>query len=54
MKLSQVCGLMWNCTDVLPSSVVDTLDLVGIELQMRTYAGAARAIKAEMIRSQQA
>ena len=41
MALSQLCGLLWNCTDVLPSHICDTLDLpLG-----STYAVAARALR---------
>ena len=45
MTLTQVCGLMWNCTDILPSLEVGALEHHGIELQRSTYAAAARAMK---------
>jgi hypothetical protein len=45
MTLTQVCGLMWNCTDVLPSIEVSELERCSIEVRMNTYAAAARAMK---------
>jgi hypothetical protein len=44
LTVSQVCGLLWNCTDILPGS--DFQDLQDkLDLKRRTYAAAARAIK---------
>jgi hypothetical protein len=45
MTLTQVCGLMWNCTDFLPEHEVGQLEDCGIKLQRNTYAAAARAMK---------
>jgi len=45
MTLTQVCGLLWNCTDILPSGEVSELEYRGIELRTNTYAAAARAMK---------
>jgi hypothetical protein len=41
---SGACGIVWNCSDILPSGAVDTLDGCGIDLSRRTYAAAARAL----------
>jgi hypothetical protein len=43
-SISRACGIVWNCSDVLPSDAVDTLDMCGIELSRRTYAAAAREL----------
>jgi hypothetical protein len=43
ISISQACGLLWNCTDILPGAEVDALD--GLPLRQRTYAAAARAMK---------
>jgi hypothetical protein len=44
IPLSRACGLLWNCTDILPSGDVSALELRGIELKTRTYAAAAHAL----------
>lgn len=41
MSLLQLCGLLWNCTDILPSDACAMLDLA----QGSTYAMAARALR---------
>ena len=42
IPISRACGIVWNCSDILPSGAVDTLDGCGIDLSRRTYAAAAR------------
>jgi hypothetical protein len=44
ITISRACGIVWNCSDILPSGAVDTLDQCEIELSRRTYAAAARAL----------
>lgn len=49
ISISQACGLVWNCTDIVPGDLFDYLrsDLeqyYGINIKTRTYAGCARAI----------
>lgn len=50
MTLSAMCGLLWNCTDALPGSafdaLADALDEYDIPLKRRTYAAAARSMRA--------
>jgi hypothetical protein len=46
IPISRACGIVWNCSDILPSGAVDALDQCGIELNRRTYAAAARALSA--------
>src|SRR5262245_53752768 len=42
ITLSQACGLLWNCNDVLPgSSFHDVEDALGVKRQ--TYAAVAQA-----------
>jgi hypothetical protein len=38
------CGIVWNCSDILPSLAVFGLEMCGIEISRRTYAAAARAL----------
>ena len=45
LTVSQVCGLVWNCTDILPGCWFQELQDCGLDLKRRTYAAAARAIK---------
>jgi hypothetical protein len=44
ITISQACEMVWNCSDILPSGAVDSLDQCGLELSRRTYAAAARAL----------
>ena len=44
ITISRACGIVWNCSDILPSGAVSTLDNCGIELNRRTYAAAAREL----------
>ena len=46
VPLNRVCGLLWNCTDILPGAEAHALrDEVGDERSIETYAQAARAFK---------
>jgi len=42
MPVSKVCGLLWNCSDILPGHYCSWLEYADIELRRRTYAAAAR------------
>jgi hypothetical protein len=44
ITISQACGLLWNCKDVLPRGDYDRLSSCDIEPRSQTYASAARAI----------
>jgi len=45
VPISKLCGLLYNCTDVLPGDAVNALSDWGIELTGRhTYAAAARKL----------
>ena len=46
IPISRACGIVWNCSDILPSGAVSTFDQRGIEINRRTYAAAARAMLA--------
>lgn len=46
ISLSEACGLLWNCRDILPGSHFDMLEEFG--LKSRTYAAAARAIHSRL------
>jgi hypothetical protein len=41
IAISRASGIVWNCSDILPSGAVDALDQWGIELSRRTYAVSA-------------
>jgi hypothetical protein len=46
VTLSTMCGLLWNCTDILPDAAVQSLLDCDIDLRSRrTYAAAAREMK---------
>ncbi len=46
VPISGVCGLVWNCTDVMPSSMCRELEALGIDMpQGSTYARGARGLK---------
>jgi hypothetical protein len=44
IPISKACGLVWNCTDILPGYAIDILVGNGVEPKSRTYAAAARAL----------
>ena len=44
IPISRACGIVWNCSDILPSGAVSTVEGCGIDLSRRTYAAAARAL----------
>lgn len=53
VPLTKVCGLLWNCTDIMPDEAVTDLhvwyeSLVGepYQAKRRTYAVGARMMKA--------
>jgi hypothetical protein len=47
VPISQACGLLWNCSDILPGSAWFTMELCddGNLPHRRTYAAAARWLK---------
>lgn len=45
ISLSRAMGLVWNCTDIVPGHVFDTLVTdCEMPIRSRTYAACARAI----------
>ena len=45
LMVGEIVGLLWNCTDCLPSPMYDSFATAGLEFQCRSYAAAARALK---------
>jgi hypothetical protein len=47
-----MCGLLWNCSDIMPGLLVDQLNDFARwpedELKRRTYAAGARFLKARI------
>jgi hypothetical protein len=48
MSLTQACGLVWNCSDILPSLVVHQLEGCNLSFNRVTYAAAARAMRQQI------
>lgn len=48
ITISKACGLVWNCSDVLPRLAVYELECCGVELSRCTYAAATRALRIEI------
>lgn len=48
ITLSQACGILWNCSDILPRSDFEWLERCGLELKRQTYAAAAQAMLQEI------
>jgi hypothetical protein len=44
MRVSQVCGFVLKCTEIVPGFVIDQLLGEGLDIKSRTYAACARAI----------
>ena len=52
--ISKACGLVWNCTDIVPGSLTDAIVDAGLPIKSRTYAAIARAIVEDIkLRKQQ-
>lgn len=47
LTLEDACGLVWNCSDIMPSSTFDELRDM-LDMKSNTYAAAARAMKASL------
>ena len=45
VTLTRLCGLLWNCTDVLPSYIAYQLAMLTNARAGSSYAGAARLLK---------
>ena len=52
ISLARLCGLLWNCTDIMPSGMCWMVQCCGVDdfLVGSTYATGARQLK-ELIRS---
>ena len=47
ISIMKACGLVWNCTDIMPGTSFDILkDDARLEMKSRTYAACARAMHA--------
>jgi hypothetical protein len=50
LKITAICGLLWNCSDIMPYLLYDQInDLMRLPMEMpqrRTYAVGARLLKA--------
>ncbi len=46
ISISAACGLVWNCSDILPRSYVEMLKDAELGLRRHTYAAAAQAMLA--------
>ena len=50
IPISRACGLVWNCTDIVPGDLFDRLQDASIDdigepaMKLRTYAACARYI----------
>jgi hypothetical protein len=44
ISISSAARKVWNCTDILPSWAVTTLEDVGVKIGRYTYAAAARSL----------
>lgn len=49
--IGRVCGMLWNCSDIIPGDAFDTLEGCGVDVHRRTYAACARALKYEIDRA---
>jgi hypothetical protein len=50
ISLAQACGLVWNCSDILPASAWSMIEgsVLADDVRRRSYAAAARAIHARL------
>jgi hypothetical protein len=48
IPISKACGMVWNCTDILPGGAIEALTGSGVEPKSRTYAASARALRSRL------
>ena len=48
ISIAKACGLVWNCTDILPGAAFDMIADLELPAGSRTYAAAARAMLAKL------
>jgi hypothetical protein len=48
IPISRACGLVWNCTDIIPGDVFDRLLDEQLDIKRRTYAACARAMRSQI------
>jgi hypothetical protein len=49
ISIAQACGLVWNCTDIMPGAEFSALcDFLAEPPSRQTYAAAARALRREL------
>jgi hypothetical protein len=49
ISISRACGLVWNCTDIVPGWIIDEIVVNELlPIKSRTYAAVARAIIEDM------
>ena len=48
IPISRACTLVWNCNDIVPGDVADTLCNEQLGMKSRTYAACARAMFADI------
>jgi hypothetical protein len=46
IPISQACGMLWNCTDIMPGSEYGRLQQEELPVRRQTYAACARAMRA--------
>ena len=44
ITISEACGILWNCKDILPGEDFQMLKDCGVEPKRQTYAAAAHAM----------
>jgi hypothetical protein len=49
VSVSAVCGLLWNCNDILPSGLVGSMKSIDPDFSGWSYAGAARSLKSVIV-----
>jgi hypothetical protein len=54
ISLSRACGLVWNCTDIMPGLWFQTLLDCGLDINRQTYAACARAMFEAVNKNRQA
>jgi hypothetical protein len=49
IPISRACGLVWNCTDIIPGFAFQQLrDDARLDVKRRTYAACARAMRSHI------
>jgi hypothetical protein len=53
ISIAEACGLLWNCTDIMPGGGMDLVAEMELPVRRCTYAAVARAVLDQLKEAQE-